>query len=111
MIADIYATGEKSDYDYYKWHDKRTITHSNQVLLPVYLRYNALDELAEFGFDQIWIEEQYETGGYVLGSISLDNLWSLNNFIEEKGIVVISANLLQNPQSLKSRSDRDKIVV
>jgi homoserine dehydrogenase len=109
VIADIYATVRKPDYDYYKWHDNRDLTYSNDVLLPVYLRYNTEDELAEFGFSNIRTQEKFSNGGYVLGNISLSNLWSLNGYIEERGIMVIAASLLKQP--LGAQTSKEKLVV
>jgi hypothetical protein len=99
----------KPDYDYYKWHDNRDLTYSNDVLLPVYLRYNTEDELAEFGFSNIRTQEKFSNGGYVLGNISLSNLWSLNGYIEERGIMVIAASLLKQP--LGAQTSKEKLVV
>jgi homoserine dehydrogenase len=110
VIADIYATVGKPDYDYYKWHDSRELSYSNEVMLPVYLRYNTPDELSEFGFEHIWRDERYENGNYVLGKISLGNLWSLNAFIEERGLIVISASLLQQPQNLVDQKREQNLV-
>jgi homoserine dehydrogenase len=111
VVADIYATIGKPDYDYYKWHDNREITFSNQVSLPVYLRYNDTRELNEFGFEHIWNEGRYEKGGFVVGEISLDNLWSLNTFIEQQEIVVIAASLLEDLQSLKAKEEEVSITI
>ena len=111
VIADIYATVGKPDYDYYKWHDDRELSYSNEVVLPIYLRYNAPEELSEFGFEHIGTQERYNSGGYVLGKISLGNLWSLNSYIEEKGIIAISASLLHQPQNLVNQKEGQKIVV
>ncbi|GJM28508.1 MAG: homoserine dehydrogenase [Cyclobacteriaceae bacterium] len=111
VIADIYATIGKPDYDYYKWHDNREITYSNKVSLPVYLRYNHSAELNEFGFEHIWSEGRYKNGGFVVGEISLDNLWSLNAYIEQKGIVVVAASLLENPQRLFATKDQQTVAV
>jgi len=96
VIADVYATIGKPDYDYYKWHEDREIEYSNQTSLPVYLRYRKSAELAEFGFEHIWTRGRYQNGGFVVGEISLDNLWSLNAYIEQKEITIISASFLQN---------------
>ncbi len=111
VIADIYATVGKPDYDYYKWHDERDLAYSNELVLPIYLRYNHPDELSEFGFEHIWRHQQNENGNYVLGKISLDNLWSLNAFIEERGLIAVSASLLQQPQKLFDKKAQEKLVV
>ncbi len=110
VIADIYATIEKPDYDYYKWHDDREIEYSNEALIPVYLRYNQPNELAEFGFEHIWSQGRYDNGGFVIGEISLDNLWSLNAYIEQKGIVVIAASLLENPKQLLAEKNEASVI-
>jgi homoserine dehydrogenase len=111
VIADIYATVGKPDYDYYKWHDDRDLNYSNEVLLPIYLRYQTAEDLSEFGFDHIWKQENLQTGGFVLGRISLGNLWSLNSYMEEKGLIAISASLLQQPQNLVDQNKEQKIAV
>jgi len=106
VIADIYATEGQKDYDYYKWNANKDMVYSNDVSLPIYLRYNTAKDLEEFGFQHIWSEGSYEQGGFVLGKTSLENLWSLNSYIEEQGITVISAGLLQD--SIKATGQMSK---
>jgi homoserine dehydrogenase len=110
VIADIYSTVGKPDYDYYKWHDQRELVYNNDVTIPIYLRYNSSSELAEFGFEQIWSEGLYERGGFVVGAISLTSLWSLNSYIEEQGIAIIAGSLLEGP-IVKAREQSEESAV
>ena len=110
VIADIYATVGKPDYDYYKWHDQREIVYSNDATIPVYLRYNDNSELAEFEFEQIWSEGQYVRGGFVVGNISLTCLWSLNSFIEENGLAIIAGSLLEKNLLTKEKSKETAVI-
>jgi len=107
VIADIYATEGQKDYDYYKWNANKDMVYSNDVSLPIYLRYKTAKDLEEFGFQHIWSEGPYEQGGFVLGKTSLENLWSLNSYIEEQGITVISAGLLQDTVKATSQMSKE----
>lgn len=110
VIADIYATVGKPDYDYFKWHGNKGITYSNNVILPVYLRYNSAGEVPEFRFEHIWNQGCYENGGFVAGEISLENLWSLTSYIEQRRIMVIAASLLKQPRDLVKMSEKTLVV-
>ena len=111
VIADIYATMGQKDYDYYKWNDFRNLTYNDDLTLPVYLRYNSKRDLEEIGFEQIWKEERYEQGGFVLGNTSLRNLWSLNSYIEENRLTVIGGGLLTEPEMGTDLIDNETLVV
>lgn len=110
VIADIYATVGQMDYDYYKWNASKKLVYSHDVNLPIYLRYQNSKNLEEFGFEHIWSEGPYEQGSFVLGKISLENLWSLNSYIEEQGITVISAGLLQDPVKATSQMSKETLL-
>jgi homoserine dehydrogenase len=110
VIADIYATMSHKDYDYYKWNDFRSIEYTDEIMIPIYLRYNKPAELEEFGFEHIWKEGRYKKGGFVVGRTSLGNLWSLNSFIEDKEITVIGAGLLHENEISTIRESKERVV-
>lgn len=95
VVSDIHAIGLNKKYEYHKFYMDQTYVLDNQGLLPVYLRYQRPGQLNEFQFDRIWNEGKSKEGGFVIGTIQLTQLWSLQTFIEDQGIVIIDATCVQ----------------
>ena len=74
------------------------------------MRYNSIGQLEEFGLEQIVAQGSYNQGGYAVGTISLENLWSLNSFIEEQGIAVVAGSLLHRP-IVKTKGEHQETLV
>ncbi len=95
VVADLASVTSRKGYGYSKMHQNGVPELLNKVNLPIYMRYQHPDQLREFSFSQLWSEGRYENGGFVLGEIGLNQLWSLQSFIEDQGITIIDTSAVK----------------
>ena len=91
VLSDITAISYQYKYEYKKQKFFNPPVHTQDILLPVYLRYDHEKDLQFFDFEEI--TEKYEGSGthYITGKILLKNLLKIN---EELGNLPVFVGIL-----------------
>ncbi|MDH3709400.1 MAG: homoserine dehydrogenase [Cyclobacteriaceae bacterium] len=95
VIADLHAVLKHQTYDYPKLSSGAGHFIDNKIKVPIYLRFRQPSQLEEFQFHKIWSEGRLKNGGFVLGTISLSHLWSLQDYADQQGIAIVDISSVQ----------------
>jgi len=74
VLSDISALRYNYTYEYHKLHKSSNLKIDNDVLLPIYLRYNNTDILQQLQFKQVVEEYRSKAFNYLIGSVSVQQL-------------------------------------
>ena len=111
VVSDLHAIAGNDNYQYFKLAADDEYTIDNQTKVPVYLRFHQPRQLQEFPFHKVWSEGRYQKGGFVLGTITLDNLWSLQSYAEAEGISIIDISAVQETVTAINGVSKQELVV
>ncbi len=107
VLSDISAISYQYKYEYKKRQKRLPLRYVKHQILEIYVRYHQDEDLKGLDFQEI--SEKYEgrESKYLIGTISLENLFQLQNVLPERNIFIVNTgrkviqNLFQLAQTEK----------
>ena len=87
VLSDISALRYGYQYEYRKM-GKRRISHTQDELLTIYLRYQTPQDLAGIYFEEVNIEYKAKDFNYLIGRVRLSNLYALRDSFPKRNIFI-----------------------
>ncbi len=92
VLSDISALRYDYKYEYRKMNATKQITHTQDELLSVYLRYQTPQDLAGIYFEEVNIEYKAANFNYLIGKVRLSNLYALRESYQKRNIFLAKIN-------------------
>lgn len=90
VLSDISANRFDYKYEYRKTSNGINLQYTTEVQLEIYLRYFREEDLAIFNFEDIHENYKGKAFNYVIGTISLSNLRSIQHELTQRPVFVAS---------------------
>jgi homoserine dehydrogenase len=98
VLSDISASTYQYKYEYKKRQKRLPLRYVKNQILEIYVRYHQEEDLKDLDFQEI--SEKYEgrESKYLIGTISLENLYKLQNELTERNIFIVNTGrkVIQN---------------
>lgn len=88
VLSDISALRYDYRYAYRKHREGKPIKYTRSVKMEIYLRYEEEADIQLFDFEDIIEKYQGKSSSYVIGTVSLDKLFSILPEIREKNLFI-----------------------
>ena len=88
VLSDITACLYNYKYEYKKRNDSQLPTYTTDHSFRIYYRYTNADDLALLHFDSISENYISDTNKYVVGRISLAELWRVQEELRKRNVFV-----------------------
>lgn len=92
VLSDVSALSHGYRYEFKKYAQKHAPQFTNDVLITIYLRYNAAEDLKQLPFEEITERYSGDKYQYVVGKIGLRHLIAQRTYILENRLFVSLVN-------------------
>jgi homoserine dehydrogenase len=110
VLSDISANRYDYKYEYKKHNHLKKLRYSTEQILEIYLRYHQEEDLELFDFEDITEKYIGKDFNYVIGTISLSQLFALKNELNQREVFIVNTGRkVENQPVKKSETARAEL--